>query len=162
MKKKRLLPLLLWIVLLGACKKETDYQYEVDPVNVNDNSGDKTNLKTTVEFISIAYADLFGSNIPQSKLVNLNAAYTAFGDKKVVEDLIIRNFLSDTASVLPANPSVNGDTLLFVTNTYKKFYNRDPNPFEQYFWRELIRRDANLSPRTIYYAIMTSDEYRFF
>lgn len=162
MNLKRFLPLFLLPLALFACKKETDYQYEVDPVSVSAAGGDKTNQKTTVEFISIAYADLFGTNIPQTKLVNLNTAYTSFGDKKVVEDLIIRNFLSDTAAVIPSALSVSGDTLLFVTNTYKKFYNREPNPFEQYFWRELIRRDANLSPRTIYYALMTSDEYRFY
>ena len=121
---KRIPLLLLSLMLFFACTKEKKYEYEVDPVTVSQNSGDKTTQKTTSEFISIAYADLFGIQIPQTRLVNLSIAYSSFGDQKVIEDRIIRNFV----------------------NT----------------WKNAIRQDASISPLTVYYTLMTSDEYRFY
>jgi hypothetical protein len=63
---------------------------------------------------------------------------------------------------LPAQISVNGDTSLFIENAYKKFYNRNPNEFEKYTWLQMIRGDANITPATVYFSMMTSDEYRFY
>ena len=61
------------------CTKEKKYQYNVNTVTVEQNGGDKNNRKSTTEFISIAYADLFNTNISQTKLVNLSIAYSSFG-----------------------------------------------------------------------------------
>ena len=61
-----------------ACTKEIKYQYDVNDVSVKQQGGEKNNRKSTTEFISIAYADLFGSNIPSSKLSNLSFAYASF------------------------------------------------------------------------------------
>lgn len=154
---------MLLIILTGySCTKDKKYQYEVEDVAVTQDGGEKTKQKSTTEFISISYADLFGTNIPQSKLVNLSVAYSSFGDLKVIEQRIISNFLNDTNAIVPALPSVNGDTTVFIVNTYKKFYNRQPNEFEKHFWKEQIKTNANINPATIYFTLMTSDEYRFF
>ena len=161
MKSKFIFHLLLTI-LAFACTKEKKYQYEVNPVNVGGNASDKSNRKTTTEFISIAYSDLFNSAIPQSKLINLSVAYSSFGDLKIIEERIIKNFLNDTSVVIPTTVSVNGDTTLFIVNCYKKFFNREPGTFEKHFWKETIRTNTSVSPSIIYYAMMTSDEYRFY
>lgn len=152
----------LSILCVLSCTEEKKYEYDVNPVKVGQDGTEKTNRKSTTEFISIAYSDLFGTNIPQSKLVNLSVAYSAFGDLKVIEERIISNFLNDSNVVVPAVPSVNGDTSLFIDNTYKKFYNRLPNEFEKHHWKQLIKTNSSVSPVTIYFAMMTSDEYRFF
>jgi hypothetical protein len=157
---KIIIPLL--ILAGSSCTKDKKYQYEVTDVNVTQEGTEKTNRKSTTEFISIAYADVYGTNIPQSKLVNLSVAYSSFGDLKVIEQKIISNFLNDPAAIIPSLPSVNGDTSVFIVNTYKKFYNRTPNEFEKHFWKELIRTNAGANPTTIYFAMMTSDEYRFY
>jgi hypothetical protein len=60
------------ISTLLSCSKEKDVIYDVNAVNVDDNSIDKSRAKTTSEFISIAYADLFGTTISQSDLLKLN------------------------------------------------------------------------------------------
>lgn len=155
---------LLAIIILTfiSCKKEKTFLYDVNPVNVQQNGSVKNNVKNTTEFISIAYADLFGTNIPQANLVNLNTIYNAFGDKKMIEDRIILNFINAAGSVIPALPSVNGDTVQFITNTYKKLYNREPGAFEKYYFKESIRTNSTITPVMIYYALMTSDEYRFY
>ena len=158
---KKILFLLLTIVIF-SCTEEKKYQYGIDPIDVTQGGGQKTNQKSTTEFISIAYSDLYGTVIPQTKLVNLSVAYSSFGDLKVIEKRIIANALNDTTIQLPSTPTVNGDTILFITNTYKKFFNREPNEFEKFKWQELVRTNNSVTPMTIYFALMTSDEYRFY
>jgi len=150
------------LIFFSACKTDKQYEYEVNPVTVTKPGGDKTNRKSTTEFISIAYSDLFGTSIPQSKLINLSIAYSSFGDLKVIEERIIKNLLNDSNVVIPNSPAVNGDTTIFISNSYKKFYNREPTEFEEHYWKELIQNNTNVTPSTIYYAMMTSDEYRFY
>ena len=153
---------LLFTIAFFSCSEEKKYQYGIDPIDVTQGGGQKTNQKSTTEFISIAYSDLYGTVIPQTKLVNLSVAYSSFGDLKVIEKRIIANFLNDTTIQLPSTPTVNGDTILFITNTYKKFFNREPNEFEKFKWQELVRTNNSVTPMTIYFALMTSDEYRFY
>ncbi len=162
MKKNHFIYFSLLVLILSSCTKDKKYQYEVNTVNVSQQMGDKNNQKTANEFISIAYSDLFGTTIPQTKLVNLSIAYTAFGDYKLIEDRIIRNFLNDTACHVPAQLSVSGDTGLFISNTYKKFYNRNPTELETHYWKEEIRTNTAVSSIMVYYALMTSDEYRYY
>ena len=162
MKLLKHINLSILLITLFACTTDKKYQYDVNPVTVSQQGGDKTNRKSTTEFISIAYSDLFGTYIPQSKLINLSIAYSSFGDLKVIEERIIKNFLNDSNAVVPSLPSVNGDTSLFIINSYKKFYNREPNEFEKHYWKELIHINVSATPATIYYAMMTSDEYRFY
>lgn len=161
MKIYKLLIALLFI--LNACKEETEYQYGVNDVSVSQEGTEKTNRKSTAEFISIAYSDLYGTAIPQTKLVNLSIVYSSFGDLNVIEERIISNFLNDSTHIhLPPSVSVNGDTSQFIVNTYRKFYNRNPNEFEKYKWTEMIRSNVSITPATIYFTFMTSDEYRFY
>ena len=155
--------LILLLFAAVSCKKETSFLFEVEPVTVSQNNGSgKNNVKSTIEFISIAYADIFGSNISTSELQTLNIVYTAFGDKKLIEDRIIRSFLNSPGANIPSSVSVGGDTAQFVVNTYKKLYNREPNEFEKYYTVQLIKNEIYLSARVIYYALMTSDEYRYY
>ena len=158
--KSKLISLIL--LLIFSCQKEKTFLYEVDPVVVSSNGGVKNNVKSTTEFISISYADLKGTNISSSELQNLSIVYTAFGDKKLIEDRIIRKFLNDPNTLLPSAISVNGDTILFIVNTYKKFFNREPNEFERFYYKELIRANTGIDSRIIYYSMMTSDEYRYY
>lgn len=56
---KKIIYLLFSIILtFSSCKKETLYVYEVDSVTAQKDKNGKGILKSTVEFISIAYADV--------------------------------------------------------------------------------------------------------
>lgn len=158
--KLRISIFVIMISTLLSCSKEKDVIYDVNAVNVDDNSIDKSRAKTTSEFISIAYADLFGTTISQGDLLKLNTVYTAFGDKKLIEDRIIKNFLNNSNVNVPVAYDV--DTSAFVNAAYKKFYNRSANAFELYYVKEQIRLNANLQPIVLYYGLMTSDEYRYY
>ena len=147
-------------MLFTACKKE--YIFGVDDVDVVQNSASKNNVKTTTEFVSIAYSDIFGSTVPQTYLTKLSLAYLAFGDKKLVEDIIIKNMLNAPGVQLPTQQTMLADVDLFINNTYKKFYNRTPSEFELWKMKQLIQADSTITPELVYYAFLTSDEYRYY
>ncbi len=149
-------------LLIEGCKKETDYVYGVNDVEVNPASAAKNNVKSTIEFVSIAYSDIFGSTIPQSYLQNLSLAYLAFGDKKLIEDVIIKNMLNTPGVQFPTQDEVLNNVDGFITNSYKKFYNRNPSEYELWQMRIMIQSDPSVTPEIIYYAFLTSDEYRYY
>lgn len=158
----------LWILLWGAlasCKKEPDpvYIYEVNPVRVTKEGNNKSVPKSTVEFISIAWSDLTGTSITQRQLSQLSLLYLGFGDKRLIEDLLIKNLLNRPSLVsLPSDSTMRADIPGFITSTYLRLYNREPNELEQWTLRQKIENSPALSPITVYYAMMTADEYRYY
>ena len=160
---RKIAALVLFSVLVFAsCKKEKSYVYDVNDVSVTPDGSSKPNVKTTTEFISIAYADLFGSTISNNDLVKLSTSYSAFGDKKLIEELIIKNFLNKSGALVPEKAQMNADLNVFVKNTYKKFLNREPNEFELWSLKSTINSDTIITPELVYYAVMTSNEYRYY
>src|SRR5689334_8982385 len=121
------------LFLAVACSKEKTYLYEVNPVNVTQQNGVKGTAKSTTEFISIAYADLFGTTISNDDLTKLFTAYSSFGDKKLIEDRIIRQFLDLPGTNIPTSQQMRNDIPTYITNSYKKLFNRNPNEFEKYY-----------------------------
>lgn len=165
MKKNKnivVVTILFCALLFIGCKKETTYVYEVNPVTLEQEGGTKQHVKTTTEFISIAYSDMFGTAITSVELQKLSVAYTAFGDKKLIEDMIIKNFLNSPNLKIPTQAQMQNDVPKFVNDTYKKLYNRSPNEFENYFVSKLINANTTITPELVYYAMMTSNEYRYY
>jgi hypothetical protein len=154
------------LILFGlfgqSCKKETDYVYGVTDVDLNQSDADKPNVKSTNEFISIAYSDIFGTTIPHDKLVKLQTAYTAFGDQKFIEQLVIRNFLNQPGNALPSQGEMTADLDKFIEEAYIKFFARKPNEYEAYYLKNLLTNDPSITPELVYYAMMTSNEYRYY
>ena len=150
------------LVIAAGCTKEKTYIYDVNSVNVTQQTGAKGTAKSTTEFISIAYADLFGTTIANDELVKLFTAYSSFGDKKLIEDRIIRNFLDLPGTNIPATQAMRNDIPAFITNAYKKLFNRNPNEFEKYYLKNLIQSDTTITSEMMYYSFMTSNEYRYY
>ncbi len=162
-KKYRLFILFLATgIFLTSCRKEKVYVFGVDDVTVTQPGAEKPNIKTDEEFISIAYSDLFGTNISQSELGELSLSYVSFGDKRAVIDWIILNFLNDPAADVPTDAEMRADVNLFVNNTFRKFLVRDPNEFETWWISNQIENDTDMTPEVVYYTFMTSNEYRFY
>jgi|TARA_B110000259_G_scaffold46872_1_gene54610 hypothetical protein len=162
-KNNKIIFLLLITIALFACSKdEKEYVYQIDEVEISQAGAEKPNVKTSTEYISIAYADAFGSNVPTNLLEDLKRIYDSFGDKGVAENLIIKNFLNDNSVQIPTNQEMEANVSLFVTNAYKKVFNRSPIESELWFLKDCIEKDSNVSPEVIYYALMTSNEYRQF
>jgi len=143
------------ILILFSCKKEKRV-FHVHDVNINQNATNKNHLKSTTEFISIAYFHLFDAVIPAPDLSDLSVVYSSFGDKRLIEEMIIKNFLNDENEIPPIN------TPSFVSNTYKKLYNRAPDEYELWFITNMIEEDSDLTAEIIYFSLMTAKEYRYY
>jgi hypothetical protein len=159
---KKILFVFLISVVFNSCKKETEYIYEVNDVQVSQEDIGKGFPKSTIEFLSIAYSDIFGNTISQNQLNRLSLLYLAFGDKKLLEDLLIKNMINRPESLLPSNQTMRADVDLFIVNAYQKLYNRSPNELEVFTLKKNINENAQMTAVMVYYAMMTSDEYRYY
>jgi hypothetical protein len=159
---KKILFVFLISVVFNSCKKETEYIYEVNDVQVSQEDIGKGIPKSTIEFLSIAYSDIFGNTISQNQLNRLSLLYLAFGDKKLLEDLLIKNMINRPESLLPSNQTMRADVDLFIVNAYQKLYNRSPNELEVFTLKKNINENAQMTAVMVYYAMMTSDEYRYY
>ncbi|MBK8441903.1 MAG: hypothetical protein IPL35_00160 [Sphingobacteriales bacterium] len=88
--------------------------------------------------------------------------YAAIGDKDLVTDMLIRDFLKRDNAPLPSDFEMRLNIPVFVENTYQKFYHRKPTEMEKWYWNDAIGKDADITPSLIYYTFLTSEEYRFF
>ena len=134
----------------------------MNPVNIKAPGSKKTNVKSTTEFISIAYSDLYGTTVSEKQLVKLNTAYASFGDNKLIEDMIVRNLINGSGVKVPTNAEMRADVPAFVQNSYKKFLLREPNEFEKWYAENKIRTDSTITPVLVYYVFLTSNEYRYY
>jgi hypothetical protein len=159
---KNLLALFILLIVFTSCKKETEYIYEVNDVQVRQDATGKGFPKSTIEFLSIAYSDIYGNTISQNQLNRLSLLYLAFGDKKLLEDLLIKNMINRPEALLPSNQTMRSDVDLFVVNAYQKLYNRSPNELEVFTLKKNINENAQMTAVMVYYAMMTSDEYRYY
>ena len=154
---------LLSILTLVSCKKEKKVTYHVNDVNITQNSAVKDHLKSTTEFISIAYSDIFGTVITTAKLADLSTMYRAFGDKKLIEEMVIKNFLNESTIQIPQIDRTSEITVQnFVNNSYKKLFNRTPDEYELWFVTDRIIKDSDLNAELIYFSLMTANEYRYY
>ncbi len=150
------------IVGFTACKKEKIYTYGINPITVKKNSGNKTAQKTATEFISIAYSDLAGVEIASEKLVTLNYSYSAFADKKFIEDIIIRNFFNNPTPSLATTAIMRNDPKAFVVSAYKALLVREPTEYETQYLTNYITTNTSLTAQMFYYSLLTSNEYRYY
>jgi len=150
-------------LILVSCKKEKDVTYQLDDVTIENNAANKDHLKTTTEFISIAYSDIFGTVISTNKLAELTKIYKAFGDKKLIEQMVIKNFLNEPSIQIPQIDRTSISTInSFVQNMYTKLYNRTPDEYELWFVSNMIENDSDLTSELIYFSLMTANEYRYY
>ena len=154
---------LLSVLTLVSCKKEKKAVYGLNDVNISQNSANKDHLKSTTEFISIAYSDIFGTVITTDKLADLSTMYRAFGDKKLIEEMVIKNFLNESTIQIPQIDRTSEITIQnFVSNSYKKLFNRTPDEYELWFVADMILKDDALTAELIYFSLMTANEYRYY
>src|SRR4051812_32150702 len=141
--KKILFPFALLLFLaIASCNKEKRVIYQVQEQELYQNSSEKKNLKTTTQFISIAYNDLFGTNITTSELTKLDVAYQSLGDKHVLEDMIVKSLVNRGGVQIVSSTVMRADIPAFVESVYLRFFNRKPNEFEAWKMKDLIEKNA--------------------
>ena len=136
--------------------------YEVEPLLVQVQGGQKNGVKTDRQFVSGAYADVIKKQISTSDLNEAIQCYLANSDKEMIQDMIIRGLLKRTSAVIPSSNEMRNDPEKFVTDTYRRFYKRDPSDLERWTVQNQITQDTSLLPVMIYYAFMSAEEYKYF
>jgi hypothetical protein len=101
--------------------------------------------------------------ISTNKLADLTRIYKAFGDKKLIEQMVIKNFLNEPSIQIPQLDRSSISTInSFVQNVYIKLYNRKPDEYELWFVADMITKDNDLTSELIYFTLMTANEYRYY
>ena len=101
--------------------------------------------------------------ISTNKLADLTRIYKAFGDKKLIEQMVIKNFLNEPSIQIPQIDRSSISTInSFVQNVYTKLYNRTPDEYELWFVADMITKDNDLTSELIYFSLMTANEYRYY
>ena len=154
--------LVILATFFQGCQREVVEQYQVNEISLYSSASEKKNLKTDDQFISILYTDLFGKSIDNEELKRLNTAYSSLGDKALVIDIMIRSMLVNSEAIIADKNAMRARPEEFIEETYKRFLVRQPNEQEKWFLKNKIENNGGLKPVDIYYAILTSDEYRYY
>lgn len=149
-------------VMFVACEKDIVPTYQVNDVSVQDESLVKFKKKTPKQYISILYTDLFKQAISVNQLVRTENVIESFGDKALIHEVIVSNYMNDPDVVLPADTFMRQNLDSFISYTYRKFYLRQPSQIERSFFKEYITNNPNITVELVYVAFAASDEYLFY
>lgn len=149
------------LIFLGMMSCQPETIYDVGTLKPN-SEGDKTELKDDLQFMSIAYRDLFEEEVPPGVLELMRTAYISLGDKELVVDRVVQAMLSSPDLELPSQTDMLGAKAVFIQSTYRKFLLRDPSSFEEAYWVSQLTENPNLSVKDVYYIFMTSQEYKYY
>jgi hypothetical protein len=163
-KLKHISIILLIPLTLGfaSCKKEIDAKYALTQVKVLDDDLIKNKQKSPKQFTSILYTDIYNKAISIDFLVKTERVIESVGDKYLVNEMIISNYMNQDDKVLPTNQEMRSNLDSFIVNTYIKFFLRNPNQMERSFFKSYIESNPNVTVELVYTAFVSSDEYLYY
>ncbi|MEL6636281.1 MAG: hypothetical protein AAFR05_06005, partial [Bacteroidota bacterium] len=106
--------LLIGLSLTVFSCREKSYVYEVNEVTVSPNNAEKDKDKTTNQFVSILYSNLYQQALSPDQQVDLSDLIASIGDKQLAYETIIAKFLTDPDIVLPSPAEMRADPTQFV------------------------------------------------
>lgn len=147
-------------LFLAACKEKDDV-YDVNQIKAQLNTP-KTREKSDEQYIAVLYADMFNTPISVAQMTAVSHIFMSLGDKDLVRELLISNYMNKSNVQLPSNEQMRSNIPLFVTQTYRKFLVRDPTEAELEYFTKYIQNRPNVTPELVYYAFASSNEYTFY
>ena len=84
------------------------------------------------------------------------------GDKELVHEVIISNFMNKEGVIIPSDSSMRSDLNLFIEETYKRFYLRDISEAEREYFLNFFLLHPEVSSEMVYTAFALSNEYQFY
>lgn len=146
---------------MSSCKEES-YIYEVNKNEVSPATANKNKPKTSEQYISILYANLFQKALGVDELLDITNLIASIGDKDLAYEQIISNFMNSSEVKLPSDESMRTDPIAFVIDTYERFFVREANELEKEYWVKYIESNEDLTVELIYFAFAISNEYRYY
>jgi hypothetical protein len=145
-----------------SCKKERRVNYQVIDQPANDIIIDKNKAKTETQYISILYSNLFQKALPINQLVSTQNVIQSVGDRSLVYEIILSNYMNTPGTVLPADSFMKANPEQFIINTYKRFYLRIPSELEKSFFLNYFASNPTVTPELVFTSFAASDEYLFY
>ena len=160
--KKLFLLLLCFSLVFAACKKEEDIIYGVNQVNADSYNSGKDKLKSTFQYISIVYANLFQQALSANELVEITNCIESIGDKEVAHEIVLSNFMNKSGVIMPTDSLMRTDVDAFLEDTYKRFFIRNITEAEREYFINFLETHPNVSVEMVYTAFSLSNEYQFY
>lgn len=154
----------LAMALVGSCKKSSS-KYEVVQVPSGGDNLNKDKEKSNIEFHSILSTNLFQKPSSINELSRLDRVIQSCGDKTLVNEVIISNYMNSSAVKLPSRAMMVDSTERFIEETYIRFFIRRPTQAEKTWFVNFInanKSNPNFRPELVYTAFAASDEYMFY
>jgi len=157
---KKVLIISVLFLITYSCKK--DPVYDINEIQSQSYNANKNKLKTTGQYISILYANLFQEALSANELVEITRCIESVGDKELVHEVILSNFMNKEGVLIPSDSLMRADLNLFIEETYKRFYVRDITEAEREYFINFFEAHPNVSAEMVYTAFSLSNEYQFY
>ena len=152
---------LISFLLLFSCNKEEPV-YQLNQINSSSYNANKNKLKSTMQYISILYANLFQTALSSNELVEITNCIESIGDKEVAHEIVLSNFMNSQQVLIPSDSLMRSDLNQFIEETYKRFYVRDITEAERKFFIDFFESNPDVSSEMVYMAFALSNEYQFY
>ena len=149
------------VMILSSCKKE-DPIYDINQIQSQSYNANKNKLKSPSQYISILYANLFQKALSANELVEITRCIESVGDKELVHEVIISNFMNEKFVIIPSDSLMRADLNLFIEETYKRFYVRDITEAEREYFLNFFELHPEITSEMVYTAFSLSNEYQFY
>ena len=159
-KMKKLTYILSIILIMSSCKKED--VYELNEVQASSYNANKDKLKSSNQFISILYANLFQEALSANELFEISKCIQSIGDKEVAHEIVFSNFMNKNGVIIPSDSIMREDLDLFIEETYKRFFVRDISEAERKFFISFFESHPYVSAEMVYMAFAMSNEYQYY
>ncbi len=153
---------LVGFIFLASCKKDLIVDYSVNPVGLEDRSLIKDRSKTNKQFISILYTTLHQKAISSNDLVRTERVIESFGDKVLINEVIVSNYMNSGKVILPSVEDMRADLDQFIVDAYKLFFVRIPSEIEKAFFVNYLEANPDVTPELVYTSFASCDEYYFY
>lgn len=160
---------LVCLLAFSSCKEEVienvvydNVIHDLDTIPVYSSSIEKNRQKTNDQYIAILYADIFNQSISTNRQNDLSQLITANGDKQLINQLILSQFLNEPGTDIPTDNEMRQDIDKFIDEAYFRFFLRRPTEYERFFLKDAIENDPDMTPDLVYSAFALSDEYLFY
>ena len=148
------------LLIVSSCKK--DDVYELNEVNATSYNANKDKLKSSNQFISILYANLFQEALSANELFEISRCIQSIGDKEVAHEIVFSNFMNKNGVIIPSDSVMRDNLDVFIEETYKRFFVRDITESEREFFISFFESHPHVSAEMVYMAFALSNEYQYY
>ena len=161
MRTFKILSISIFFLVLFSCNREEPI-FEINQINSSSYNANKNKLKSTMQYISILYANLFQTALSSNELVEIANCIESIGDKQIAHEIVVSSFMNSEDVTIPADSVMRADLNYFIEETYKRFYVRDITEAERKFFLDFFESNPNVSSEVVYMAFALSNEYQFY